>query len=747
MTSSLRRGTATHRRLATGAAALVFLGPAGVGAQPAPEDDVAQALEQAPTDADGDVEVSDLALESLLELEVTAATRTPTKIADSPSTASVITREQIRDFGWLSINDLLYTLPGFARTQSFERRTVGFRGEQEGWNNNRLLLTIDGIAHNGIETGTAFTNEATPLYFAKRVDIVRGPASAMYGSNAVHGVVALETVTADDLGDGGMQARLRGGTRTASIDAVGAQKGRWADAVIGVSGFHSEGDEFLDHDDSYRMGDDGDPARFQVNDERSSSYQWLSVVPTVAPLRGLTLGVHHQSQQAETGHGWGGMVADAKEYVSGSRTTIDLTYRKTIDRVALEETVQVSRERSNASIRYYPAGTFDGYYPQGVTEVYDMYFHGLLARSQARLTLDRGVNLLGGVEYSGLLYRGDREHYSNADFVDPDGSQLDENRGLAAMYEPIQDRPVHRVGVYAQAVSGELLGKRLELTAGARYDNMFYRYIDIGSPDRPERSDARQQVSPRLALIARPTDSLHLKAMAGHSYRTPTLVELFVSNTWTGTSNVGGVEAEEATTVEGAIDWAVADPMRLRATTFYTDHRNMIDYTADAQLINVFSNRRAGVEAEVLGATKLGPLALDGFASYSYVKLLDEDIVDPALSESDMLVWSPSHLVKLGVRGATKTFGFTTTAYAQSKTRRRASDRMDEAFRDLRPHDVAGWVSVDATVFARPSAGVKVGLEGTNLGGSTGGIIQTRDHAFDNRVPARQVMGVLELEL
>ena len=732
----------TRRKIGALALSITMLPTAAMG------DEVDKLLEGSPDGAP--IELNQVELGSLLDLEVEAATRKKTPIAELPSTASAVAREQILDYGWRSINDMLYTMPGFSPSQDWERRLAGFRGERERWNANRLLLTVDGLSHNNIETGAAFTWETTPLFFARQVEVVRGPASAVHGSSAMHGVVAMQTVTADDLGDGGVDARLRAGTRSQAVDAVGAQKGTWADAVIGLSGHTTDGDEYLDTDDSYRMDENGLPARFMVQDERDSSYLWLKINPKAA-AKGLEISFHRQGDETETSHGWGDWLPDVGEYVREQRTMVDATYRRPLgDSVTLETAAQYQRQDYQAVIRFYPAGAYDGYYPQGVTEAVDTSFDSYSARGQLELEVGRGATALAGVEYQGVLYGGDEQHYANADILDPSGEfpQLDDFRPLGPVYEPIVDRPVHRMSVYGQAVSGKLLGDYLELTAGARYDDLFYTYEDIADPSRPEVSDSQRQLSPRLGLVARPADSLRLKLMAGHAFRTPTIVELFAANSWTATSNPKQLRAETSDSYEAAVDWAPADAVRIRGNAFYVDHRDAIDYAlVDGLLHNVLSSKRAGGELELVGQGKVGEVAIDGFASYSHARLLDETVHDELLTEEDRLSWSPSHMIKAGLRAATRRVGGTVSAYWQGTTRRRSSDSADEMWSAMRPADIAPWLTTNATLFVRPTEGLKLGVEGTNILGTGGRIIAPGSHSYDYRVAPREIMGVVEVKL
>lgn len=728
---------------------VLMAGTLGVTGEAHPDDLDKELQAVKPADPNEPVDVMELELESLLELQVTAATKQPIKQSDAPSTASVLVRDQIRDFGWDSINDLLYSLPGFTMSQDFERRTAGFRGEREPWNNNRLFLAWDGMPHNHIETGSANTWSATPLFFAKRIEVVRGPASAVYGSNALHGVVAIDSLDASDLGDGGVQTRLRAGTRTRSVDAVGAQKGQMGDAVIGMRAHGSLGDEYMSTDDSGRMDADGRPAKFLVQDEQNSTYLWLKAEPSTRLLEGLRLELHRETHEAETGRGWTHWAPDTKEYVAEKRTVVELSYRHNAGRLQLEQSLQYQHQRYQSDIRWYPAGAFDGFYPQGVSEVTDTSFQSLFARSQVRADIGSRATLLGGVEYSGLLYQGDRDHYANAQLVDPTGEypQLDSYQRQGQVYEPIHDRPVHRLGGYGQLVSGDVLGKKVELTAGARYDALVYSYLDVAEADRPERSGVHAELSPRAGVIVRPGDPLRLKLMVGRAFRTPTIVEMFSANSWAAQSNPAGLRPEDATTYEVGADLAVSDALRLRGNAYYVDHHNVIDYSSDGLLHNVLSNRRVGAELELLAQRRVGSVDLDGYASYGYVRLVDESLADPALAPTNMLVWSPSHLVKAGLRAVRGKLGGTINAYYQSKTRRRASDRMDETFRTLRAAEIPGWLQLDTHVFVRPMSGVRIGVQGKNFLGTAGALVRPGDHGFDYRVPPREILGLLELDL
>src|SRR5262249_41574154 len=143
-----------------------------------------------------------------------------------------------------SLNDILFKQPGFGPAQDFDRRTVSARGFWESWLNNHLLHLVDGLPMNETAYGSALTSEVTPLFMVKDVEILRGPGSALYGSNATNGVVAVTTLSAEDLKSGGEVHARFGGEGTRLYDWVGGFKTDWLfSAVAGYARYATDGND------------------------------------------------------------------------------------------------------------------------------------------------------------------------------------------------------------------------------------------------------------------------------------------------------------------------------------------------------------------------------------------------------------------------------------------------------------------------------------------------------------------------
>jgi hemoglobin/transferrin/lactoferrin receptor protein len=141
-----------------------------------------------------------------LDAVTTAATRTRRPLDDVPATVSVITTEDIDRENMQDVRDLVRNEPGV---------TVGNNPFRAGYQNflirgiggNRVLLMVDGMrlpdfpdSNQGAGT---YTREQPDLEDIKRVEIIRGPASALYGSDAIGGVVAYTTKDPGDYMIGG----------------------------------------------------------------------------------------------------------------------------------------------------------------------------------------------------------------------------------------------------------------------------------------------------------------------------------------------------------------------------------------------------------------------------------------------------------------------------------------------------------------------------------------------------------------
>lgn len=128
------------------------------------------------------------------EAKVITASRLPTLYRDSPATIHVITSEDIRASGASTIYEALRSIPGVdVIATKAAQGEVGIRGLDRALN-NRVLVLLDGkTVHNAVFDLVVWENIPVVMEDIERIEVVEGPASALYGPNAISGVINIIT--------------------------------------------------------------------------------------------------------------------------------------------------------------------------------------------------------------------------------------------------------------------------------------------------------------------------------------------------------------------------------------------------------------------------------------------------------------------------------------------------------------------------------------------------------------------------
>ncbi len=689
-------------------------------------------------------------LQKLLNTPVSSASKTQERTVEAPGLVSLVTRDQIEAFGWASLNEVLYSIPGFGPSQDYDRRTVSSRGLFEGWNNNHILHLVDGIPFNDNLYGTATTWEISPLFMAKRVEVMRGPGSALYGSNATNGVVQVKTLSAVDLPT--PEAQVRFGSRGERIyDFAIGRESDLAGAVFGFNAFETRGNTYDGYDGSGRLDASENLATFRIGDARSSQYAWTKLEGR-GPLAGWTFQYHWQGWDYQTGHGWLWQAPDLPEHLRENRTIAALGYEGSLgEKVQQEYLLSYQRHDIKWNLRFYPDQALGGFYPNGVFEFLDTGATDLFGRAQWSVRLPKDAAVLFGVEAKRFLYKGDEGHYSNIEMAGFTPNPGNAFLPLGAWLAPVLNHPIVDTGFYAQFTSGKLLGDHLNAVVGLRSDRSSLDY-DLGGETR---SRSFSNTSPRFALVFHPSDTLSVKAMTGSAFRSPSPAELAGANTLTLGSNIQQLKPERVHTTEVAVDWIVTPNLDWRTNVFRTRSADQIAYSAsNANLsTNVYTLTTEGLETELL----FGFRAWKGYLNYAYAKRVDENVEDTTITPSpDRLTWEPAHRVKAGVIYTNGRFMGSAAARWQSQVDRRASDVGTQPLplvgtlldMDLyRPTAVASWTTVDLKAGWALTGGTTVSLLVTNLLDSKVMLVKTLAFPFDYQGEGRQWAVIVKTRL
>lgn len=499
---------------------------------------------------------------------VTSASRYAQEVAEAPASISVITREEIRRMGYRSLTDILTSARGIYASNDRNYTYLGLRGfARTGNYNTRLLLLVDG--HRINEPTSDYVGLALEMPVAvediERVEVVRGPGSSLYGTNAVLGVI--NVVTRRPTGAGAVAEGEAG--------SLGTWRGR-----LGWDG--SIGAARLVVSTSYQASQ-GEDLRFP---ELGSAVPGDGVIRDLDREQSGTALVKAYLGPVEVMAGFG---RRHKDIPTGSFETVLGARSFTSDR-RIFSFIRYEHVYANLGRLALRTG-FDSYRYEG-TYAYEDGPHTDFQAS-AWWTLDAQYVRPAGRHR--FVIGGELR-------LNTDLSQGGESGSEGAW----EDSRSSQVG--ALFVQDEIrLGSAL-LTLGVRHDN----YSDVGGT-----------TNPRAALIVPVLRRTTLKLLAGRAFRSPNELEQFY---YDGHSNkaAGPLDPERLTTYEIVVEQAVGASARITGSVYALSFRDVVTLETDpADGALVYTNRGAsdghGVELEIEG--RVGPV--DARASYAYQRVTE----------------------------------------------------------------------------------------------------------------------------
>jgi len=192
-----------------------------------------------------------LSLEQLSDIPVSIATGTDNTLKSAPAITSVITAEAIKNLGARTLDEVLETVPGLHVSLSRINRldaVYSLRGIHTGLNPHVLLLLNGNPVQWALQGGRPFLYRL-PANMVSRIEIIRGPGSAIYGSDAFSGVINVITKSTEDIEQTEIAARVGSfSTRDFWLN-VGKRLGEW-NMALNFSYLDTEGDSgrIINHD-------------------------------------------------------------------------------------------------------------------------------------------------------------------------------------------------------------------------------------------------------------------------------------------------------------------------------------------------------------------------------------------------------------------------------------------------------------------------------------------------------------------
>lgn len=486
---------------------------------------------------------------------ISIATGSGKQVHRAPAAATVITAEEIKASGARTLDQVLEQVPGLHVSPSTLSRldaVYSLRGIHTAYN-PQVLVLMNGSPFPHLFSGGRPVTFQLPVENIARVEVIRGPGSAIYGADALAGVINVITKSPEEL------RGTRAGVRLGSFGAAegwlqhGGQWGGWQAALS------------LEWQQA-----DGDTGRLVDRDLQSLFNPALSRAP--GPLESA---YHLLNAQAElsrgpwTVRGWGWVQNDGGMGPGGAQALDpngkqelllgmgDVTYHKANWLPAWDGSVHLNYfySKDDSYFQLFPPGQFHAqgwignpisYDQQTTLEATGLY--GGWARHQLRINT--------GLKYA---YE-DTEEFKNFGPGVMPGVLTDVTDTPYVFLKP-QDRTI----LFLSLQDEWNFAPDWELTAGVRYDH----YSDFGDT-----------INPRLALVWATRHDLTTKLMYGRAFRAPSFSELYAINNPAVLGNPG-LEPEYLNTVELAFDYRPTPRLRTSLSLFHYDVDGLIAFIPD----------------------------------------------------------------------------------------------------------------------------------------------------------------------
>lgn len=496
-----------------------------------------------------DEELFSLSLSELMAVPVTGATLQPETLSSVPASVTVFEQSQIQRYGFRTLTDLLNYVAGYQIQRSDNsayHQSVSSRSLKANGNGRELLVLVDGQRLNSDWTGGA--NGLLSHYSlanVERVEVIKGPGSAIYGSNAYAGVINVVTRMSNE-------ATLGAGSDDTWLGQ--AQFNQLVGAVS-LSGFASmqsrDGDE-------YQVQDPLTLESLSVSDPYDAEQLYLK-----AGWGDFEFIASHQKNEAEDFYVLGFVSGDDNR-LQVSQQFYRLNYQTELTKqITLSAHAFVSRYQFDVAGRIIPAP-------------FETFIDGTIEEEDRGLEIQLGYQ---GKEQQQVLL--------GLEYRSPELTNTDAyTEGFVNDYlpqAPLSDRVIK--GAFIQYQDNLL--QDLEYIVGARYDS----YSNFGSHS-----------SPRMGLNWNLNEHHVLKLLYGESFRAPSRSETDIINSSAIVANPD-LEREVFTNVD--LIWQFnSDVTYFSAGAFYNEIEDAVraSQTTPSMPLNEGSGHSHGIELEWLQA-------------------------------------------------------------------------------------------------------------------------------------------------
>lgn len=534
-------------------------------------------------------------------------------LSKAPSVATVITQEDIKKIGATDLDEVLETVPGLhVSRNAIYGPLYTIRGIYSGQNPQILMLI------NGIPVTNLFAGDRNriwggmPVQSIARIEVVRGPGSAIYGADAFAGIINIITKTNKEINGTEIGGRV-GSFNT--YDGWLLHGNSWHDInVTAMVEYHdTDGQRRMVSSDSQTFYDNllkthASLAPGHLNLQRENLDARMDISYGMWRFRG---GLQHRSN---IGTGAGASQAlDPYGRFGSDRWNADLTYHNNEFTENWDVTAQISYFNTSQivqkNIYLFPPGAFGGTFPDGVIgnpEVFERHVRANISGFYSGF--DQHVLRIGaGFNYNSVYDVREIKNFSLQPGLLPTPlPKLTNVTDTSDIFLTIGSRK--NAFIFLQDEWSFITDWKL--TTGVRYDY----YSDFGST-----------VNPRLALVWETRHDLTTKLLYGRAFRAPSWAETRNINNPVSLGNPN-LRPETINTVELAFDYRPIDKLRLGLNVFNYWWSDIIRFVPDSGSTTITaqnSGQQTGHGLELEADWRIAE-GLTVLGNYSYQHSVDE---------------------------------------------------------------------------------------------------------------------------
>ncbi|GLX80304.1 receptor [Thalassotalea insulae] len=500
---------------------------------------------------------------------VEIATGIKTQIYRAPAIASVFTAEQIKNMGATDIDDVLETVPGLhiSRLSNTYTPIYAFRGVHSKYT-PQVLMLINNIPITNSFLGNRNQNwGGMPVEAIARIEVIRGPGSAVFGADAFSGVINIITKNADDIKNNELLVRVGSHKTQDAWFALGDSDGEFKYSAVFEYHVTDGFDKTIEADAQTRLdkifGTSASlaPGKLSLGTENIDfrgeiNYREWTVRLGLQDRNNLGLGA--------------GLAAalDPEADKASRRRNFDINYKSQITEDWQLDVQATYFDTSQDIDQYtiYPAGAFGGAYPNGFIgnpEVWER--HTRFNITGLYSGLNNHIVRLGSGYHKGDMYK--TKETKNFG-LGPDGLAIDPTGPVVDVSDTpyIFLRETERSNRYVFIQDVWTVANDWELTAGLRHDD----YSDFGST-----------TNPRLALVWSTSLNLSTKFLYGKAFRAPSFADTGNINNPVALGNPN-LNPEKMETFEVAFDYHPQSGFGAILSFYDYTWTDIIQYAPDA---------------------------------------------------------------------------------------------------------------------------------------------------------------------